>query len=104
LISIINTITFDEIRMLYSFSNDFEEIEILNDKKDIGSKIPSGVNVSQIMKHKHYDQISPELLEYALTTLSNYGLIYSGFGRYDGTIFGPVTYFGREFINYINAE
>jgi hypothetical protein len=104
LISVLNAITFNELDMLWSFSKDFKEIEILNNKKDINSKIPSGVNVSQIMKHKHYDQISPEYLEYTLTSLSNYGLIYTAFGRFDGTMFGPVTYFGREFMNYINTK
>ena len=104
LISTIKMITFDEIEMFNSFTKYFVEIEKINDKQDINSKIPSGVNTTQITKHLYFDSISPEYLEYTLTSLANYGLIYSAFGRYDGTIFGPITYFGKKFTKYLKSN
>ncbi|MFA5532157.1 MAG: hypothetical protein WDA13_00970 [Candidatus Shapirobacteria bacterium] len=104
LISTVEVITFDELSFFYSFSRDFREMELLNDKKDIDSKVPNGLSVSQIMKHKHYDHASKDLIEYSLNSLANYGLIYASFGRYGGTFFGPVTYFGKKFIEYLESD
>lgn len=104
LISVLNQITLDEFDILVIFANHFDEMLKLNGRSDNNAKIPNGLNVGQIMKYKGFDQMDPGLLDNFLTTLSAYGLLYSGFGALGGTTFGPTTYFGRVFIDFIESE
>lgn len=104
IIATINAITLEELEALFMFSRHFREIEVLNNKQDINTKLPSGLNISQIVKHRSYEEVGHEYLENVFNTLANYGLIYATFGRYDGTMFGPVTYFGKKFMEYITTD
>lgn len=104
LIAVVNEITFNELDMLLTFSNIFLEVLKIIRRKDIKSKIPKGVNVADIFKHKYFTYMSPRLLDSFLLRLSSYDLIYAEFGLYDGTAYGPVTYFGKIFIDFISDD
>lgn len=104
LITVLNSITLEELNTLVLFANSHEDIrkQRLN-----GSNLPinlKGINVSEMLKHPTFSGQNGDILESNLDQLSNYGLIYAYYGRMDGNFYGPLKDFGMKFIEYISES
>lgn len=105
----INLITFEEIKALVEFVNRYEEIlkvaieksKIENPKGKANETENRGVNLSEIMRIQPFSTENENKLEDEFVNLGNYGLISIKSGRMDGTFYGPITEFGKIFLDFI---
>lgn len=108
IVETINEITFEEIDILRDFSNAYPTIAKYIAEKDANKQEPDfyvfqGANLDQIRYPDLLGKYSDFQLENKLTVLSNkYDLLVARYGRYDGTMFGPLTDFGKAFLDFID--
>jgi len=105
----INLITFEEIRILVEFNNNYlkilktaiEKSKTENPKGKTDESNNRGTNLSEIRLVKPFSLENENKLEDEFVNLGNYGLISVKSGRMDGTFYGPVTEFGKIFLDFI---
>ncbi|EKD99374.1 MAG: hypothetical protein ACD_22C00278G0002 [uncultured bacterium] len=106
----INLITFSEIETLIMLQHLYPEIILAavkkskqdNPKGEEDKSKNRGVNLSEIMLITPFSKYERLELEGHLVSLGNYGLVSEKQGRYDGTFYGPITSFGKIFIDFIH--
>lgn len=105
----INLITFEEIKTLVEFAKRYLEIlkaaieksKRENPKAKAAESKNRGVNLSEIILIKPFTSESENKLEDEFVNLGNYGLISVKSGRMNGTFYGPITEFGKIFLDFI---
>lgn len=108
----INLITFEEIWMLVEFSHRYQEIlkaAIEKSKKDnpqgqVSALEDRGVNPEEIMLVSPFSKMSRSIIEDAFVNLGGYSLISVKHGRWNGTFYGPITEFGKVFLDFISEK
>ena len=106
LISVLNMITFEEINTLEIFSQKYGDIlkytgEKENKETPIMFHDERGVNVAECRDSSCFGNINEKILEKNLDKIGNNDLIFIGYGRMDGTFYGPLTDFGQIFLDFI---
>lgn len=105
----INLVTFDEIKTLVEFAKKYPEILKVafekskgeNPKGEVNESENRGVNLSEIILVKPFSTENENKLEDELVNFGNYGLLSVKSGRMDGTLYGPITEFGKIFLDFI---
>lgn len=108
----INSITFEELHTLVNFSRHYSAIvkkTIARQKKESSSaKVARsenlGIPLRDITASNVFRSEDQGVLEGRFMALVSYNLISISTGRYGGTFFGPITDFGKVFLEFIGKE
>ena len=109
-IFIINLITFEEIQTLIKFKDNYNYIlgkitemaKQKNPQAKVNETETRGANLSEIEVVEYFSKQNRDNLEDWFVNLGNYGLLSVKNGRYGGTYLGPITEFGKTFLDFIS--
>lgn len=104
LIVTLNSMTFEELDVLIALNSSLDEIKQKSGQTDQTYGLPNGVSVSTLKNHQAFANMNERTFEALLVTLGNYNTILVGFGTLGGTTFGPVTEFGKIFLDYVSSS
>ena len=106
-----SVINFWEIDLLVDLSDHYYEIldpifraEAKKDSKKVFEKRSRGLFIKEITESKLMESFDSVSLIEGLSMLSSYGLVRENQGLMNGTSYGPVTNFGRVFIDFVREE
>ena len=105
IVLMINSITFEELELLVLFRDNY--LELLKKVKEKESSHVSnedglrerGITLLEVQKIELFKNISE--LESLTVSLGSYGLISTKPGRMNGTLYGPLTKFGKMFLDFV---
>lgn len=108
-ILVINLITFEEIKTLIEFVNKYKEIlkaaieksKQENPKGKADESEDRGANPGEISLVQPFSTMNKNLLEDTFVNLGSYSLLSVKHGRWGGSFYGPITEFGKVFLDFV---